>query len=114
MGAPAIDSLKFFRLQRAELRGMPVTITRTGYTGDLGFEIWLANEHAEADLGRHSCRRDWITAWCRPASLALDIARIEAGLILQDVDYISANHALIEGQKSSPFELNLGWTVGTR
>ena len=52
-GAPAIDSLKFFRLQRAELRGIPVTITRTGYTGDLGFEIWMANEHAEAIWDDH-------------------------------------------------------------
>jgi aminomethyltransferase len=45
------------------------------------------------------------------ALLALDVSRIEAGLILLDVDYVSANHALIEAQKSSPFELGLGWTV---
>jgi aminomethyltransferase len=42
---------------------------------------------------------------------ALDIARIEAGLILLDVDYISTRHALIESRKSSPYELGLGWAV---
>jgi aminomethyltransferase len=47
-----------------------------------------------------------------PAGIwALDIARIEAGLIMLDVDYFSTHHALIEDQKSSPFEINLGWTV---
>jgi aminomethyltransferase len=109
-GADAIEPLKYFRLMTAELAGVPVTITRTGYTGDLGFELWLANDHAE-------------TVWDAlmaaggsyglvPAGLlALDIARIEAGLILQDVDYISANHAVIDMQLSSPFELNLGWAV---
>jgi glycine cleavage system T protein (aminomethyltransferase) len=110
VGASAIDSLKFFRLQRAELRGIPVTITRTGYTGDLGFEVWMANEHAEAIWD--AIASAGLDHGLVPSGLvALDIARIEAGLILQDVDYISANHALIAGQKSSPFELNLGWTV---
>ena len=109
-GATCIDSLKFFRLMKAELQGIPVVITRTGYTGDLGFEIWLDNQHAlpvwdaliavGADHG------------IAPAALlALDVSRIEAGLILLDVDYVSATHALIEAQKSSPFELGLGWTV---
>ena len=109
-GATCVDSLKFFRLMEAELHGIPVVITRTGYTGDLGFEIWMDNEHAlpvwdalisvGADHG------------IAPAALlALDVSRIEAGLILLDVDYVSATHALIEAQKSSPFELGLGWTV---
>ena len=109
VGAP-VDGLKYFRLKRTEIRGVPVTITRTGYTGDLGFELWLGNGQAEAL---------WDTLVSAGANygltpsglLALDIARIEAGLILQDVDYISANNALIDGQRSSPFEVNLGWTV---
>jgi aminomethyltransferase len=108
-----IDGLKYFRLKPSDVRGVPVTITRTGYTGDLGFEIWLDNSHAERlwdDLV--SAGADYGLA---PSGLlALDIARIEAGLILQDVDYISANNALIEDQKSSPFELNLGWTVAEK
>jgi aminomethyltransferase len=110
LGASSIGALNYFRLMQAELAGRPVTISRTGYTGDLGFEVWLANADAEpiwdalVSAGAHH--------GLVPAGLlALDIARIEAGLILQDVDYISANNALIEAQQSSPFELGLGWTV---
>jgi aminomethyltransferase len=44
--------------------------------------------------------------------LALDVARIEAGLLLLDVDYVPARKALIEQQKSSPIELGLDWTIG--
>jgi aminomethyltransferase len=51
-------------------------------------------------------------SWATPAGmLALDLARIEAGLILMQVDYISARKALTETEKSSPFEIGLGWTV---
>jgi aminomethyltransferase len=110
LGAAGIERLKYFRLMPTRLHDIPVTITRTGYTGDLGFELWLDNQHAEALWDAlMSVGPDYGLA---PSGLlALDIARIEAGLILQDVDYISANNALIEGQTSSPFELNLGWAV---
>jgi len=110
LGATDIASLKYFRLMRASLRGISVVITRTGYTGDLGFEIWTSNEDA---LRLWDALMDAGASYgIQPAGLlALDIARNEAGLILLDVDYVSAHHALIEGQKSSPFELGLGWTV---
>lgn len=105
-----VAHLKYFHAVQTRLRDLPVTITRTGYTGDLGFEIWIEAGQAEAlwdlliDVGR---------GWgILPAGLiALDIARNEAGLILLDVDYISAKHTLIAQQKSSPFEINLGWAV---
>jgi len=90
--------------------GIPVSISRTGYTGDLGYEIWMDPEHALLvwDLLLEKGKPYGIT----PTGLhALDIARIEAGLILLDVDYISSRHAIIESRKSSPFELGLGWTV---
>lgn len=105
-----IEGLKYFRLQHTKLRDVPVTITRTGYTGDLGFEVWTENSNAEAlwDVLMAEGQNYGI----QPSGLlALDISRIEAGLILLDVDYVSANHALIEAQRSSPFELNLGWAV---
>ena len=105
-----LKALKFFRLTHAKVRGVPITISRTGYTGDLGYELWIGAEHAELlwdalmDVGR----KHGIT----PAGiLALDVARVEAGLLLIEVDYVSAHHALIEGQKSSPYELGLGWAV---
>ncbi|HET9334758.1 MAG TPA: aminomethyltransferase family protein [Gemmatimonadota bacterium] len=105
-----VSKLRFFRATQARLEGIPVTLTRTGYTGDLGYEIWVGNDRAEALW-------DLLVAAGNPHGLlptgllAMDVARIEAGLLLIDVDYISARLALIETQKSSPFELNLGWTV---
>jgi aminomethyltransferase len=87
-----------------------VEISRTGYTGDLGYEIWLDAQHALAvwDTLIDAGTPFGIT----PAGmLALDVARIEAGLMLLDVDYVSARKALIARQTSSPYELDLGWTV---
>lgn len=108
--ATDIRKLRFFRATPARMSGIPSTVTRTGYTGDLGYEVWVANDRAE-ELW------DLLIATGTPHGLlptgllAMDVARIEAGLLLIDVDYVSARHALIEQQKSSPFELGLGWTV---
>jgi aminomethyltransferase len=102
--------LKYFRLAQTTLRGIPVTVSRTGYTGDLGFEVWAERKNALAlwDALIESGTPYGIT----PAGmLALDIARIEAGLMLLDVDYVSARKALVESQTSSPYELDLAWTV---
>ena len=102
--------LKYFRMTAAKLRGVPVTITRTGYTGDLGYEIWM-------DAGDALAVWDALIAAGTPygitpaGMLALDVARIEAGLMLLDVDYVPANKALIDGQTSSPYELDLAWAV---
>ena len=105
-----LSGLKYFRLTTAKIRGVPVTISRTGYTGDLGYEIWLEAPRALPvwDALIESGSGYGIT----PAGLlALDLVRNEAGLLLIDVDYISAHHALIESQMSTPYELSLGWTV---
>ena len=108
-----IASLRFFSLAEAHIGAAPVTITRTGYTGDLGYELWFHPTHA-LDLwdALVETGRDHGLA---PAGLdALDIARIEAGLLLKDVDYVSSWTALIEARKSSPYEAGLGWTVQPR
>jgi len=105
--------LRYFRLAESSISGIPVTISRTGYTGDLGYEIWAPASQAIAlwdaliDAGTpHGIM---------PAGmLALDVARIEAGLMLIDVDYVPARKALIDGQTSSPFELDLAWTVNLK
>jgi aminomethyltransferase len=105
-----LAALKYFHLTDATIRGIPVTISRTGYTGDLGYEVWV-------DAARALPLWDALIETGTPygitpaGMLALDVARIEAGLILIEVDYFSSRHALIEAQKSSPFELGLGWTV---
>ena len=108
-----IAALPFFELTEGFIGAAPVTITRTGYTGDLGYEIWMRPEHALAvwDALVETGRGYGLA----PAGLdALDVARIEAGLLLKDVDYVSSWTALIESRKSSPYEAGLGWAVQPR
>ena len=108
--AESLSRLRYFHMMPATAGGCSVTISRTGFTGDLGYEIWMAAADAPAI---------WDTLMDAGAGygiaptgmLALDMARVEAGLLLIDVDYTPARKARIEGQKSSPFELDLGWTV---
>ncbi|MCH7963091.1 MAG: aminomethyl transferase family protein [Bacteroidetes bacterium] len=105
-----LDDFKFFSTRLARADGYDIYVSRTGYTGDLGYEIWVENKHAlkiwDAII---SAGKNFDI---RPAGLdALDVTRVEAGLILKDVDYYNALHALIEGRKSSPYEISLGWTV---
>ena len=88
------------------LDGFPITVSRTGYTGDLGYELWVRPENAERlwDIVMENGRR----YGALPAGMvALDIARIEAGMLMIEVDYISSHHALTEAQKSSP--MNWDW-----
>ncbi len=106
----SLDSLKYFWMMDTNIGKVPVSISRTGYTGDLGYEIWMDPIDALEvwDLLLEKGEYYGIT----PTGLhALDMARIEAGLILLDVDYISSRHAIIEARKSSPYELGLGWAV---
>ncbi len=110
IASDSLDSLKFFWMMDTQFHDISVTISRTGYTGDLGYEIWMDPKDALSvwDLLMDKGKSYGIT----PTGLqALDMARIEAGLILLDVDYISARHAIIEPRKSSPYELGLGWAV---
>ncbi len=102
--------VKYFRHRRSEIGGVDVSVTRTGYTGDRGYEIWIPVDGA-------------LEVWDAvfeagapygifPAGIqALDVARVEAGLILLDADYTSARHAIAPDQSYSPFELGLGRLV---
>ncbi len=106
----SIANLKYFRVAHGKIAGVPVDISRTGYTGDLGYEIWVP-------------WNDAVKVWDKlmtmgkifdihPAGMiALDIARIEAGLILIEVDYSSSKRALIDSQRYSPSEIGLGKLV---
>src|SRR5918995_241788 len=105
--------LKYFRLVETTLRGIPVTISRTGYSGDLGYELWTGKENA-LPLWDALIEAGTPHGILPAGMLALDVARIEAGLMLLDVDYVPARKALIEGQTSSPFELDLAWTVNLK
>jgi aminomethyltransferase len=108
-GAP-VETLEFFHWCEGEIAGVPVTLSRTGYTGDLGYEIWSPRDRA---------LRVWdaLTEGGRPHHLtpcglaAMDVARVEAGFVLLNVDYISSEVALLPAHKATPYELGLGWAV---
>jgi aminomethyltransferase len=105
-----ISGLRYFRMTCGSIAGVPVEISRTGYTGDLGYEIWMPWERA-IDVW------DALMIGGRPfdihaaGMLALDVARVEAGLLLIEVDFNSSKKALIESQKYSPYEMGLGRLV---
>jgi aminomethyltransferase len=102
--------VRYFRHRRSEIGGVDVSVTRTGYTGDRGYEIWIPVDGA-------------LEVWDAvfeaggpygifPAGIrALDVARVEAGLILLDADYTSSRHAIAPEQSYSPFEIGLGRLV---
>jgi aminomethyltransferase len=106
----SIETLRYFRVGHGHIAGVPVDISRTGYTGDLGYEIWMPSERA-------------IDVWdalmtagaafeLKPAGmLALDVARTEAGLLLLDVDYVGSRKALIPAQRYTPYEMGLSRLV---
>lgn len=109
-----MDELKFFRFTKTKIEGkggpMSAIISRTGYTGDLGYEIWV--DSADALKLWDSLMVNGRAHGIEAAGLdAMDITRIEAGFIMNGVDYTSANHCLVERRMSTPFEANLGWTV---
>ncbi len=106
------ESLRFFEVLQTEIEMIPVTISRTGFTGDLGYEIWVPVQHA---------LRLWdmlMSAGCgynlTPiGTTALKMARVEAGLLLMGVDFHSARYAWVPEQTESPFELGWGWMLRT-
>ena len=105
-----LDTLKYFRVTSGTIAGVAVDISRTGYTGDLGYEIWMRAGDAV---------RVWDALMdggkpfdIKPAGmLALDVARIEAGLLLIEVDFFSSKKAMIDAQSYSPYEMGLGRLV---
>ena len=108
--APAVAELPYFGLADVTVAGTPVRISRTGYTGDLGYELWIPSERAvrvwdavtEAAAGRGVIPFGMI---------ALSMARIEAGLLLLDVDFGSSRFAWTDANRSTLIELGLGWMV---
>ncbi len=110
-GADAdITNLNYFRKTSGTIAGVPVDISRTGYTGDLGYEIWIPWNNAVTvwDALMDKGKQFDIHA---AGMLALDVSRVEAGLLLIEVDYISSKKALIPSQKYSPYELGFGKMV---
>jgi aminomethyltransferase len=109
-GLAGIEKLKPFEIAQFSLAARPLTVSRTGFTGDLGYELWMAPEAAEAiwDELMAAGRSRGIRAI---GSQALNIARIEAGFLSPHIDFVSAEHTLRTGRDRSPLELGLGWLV---
>jgi aminomethyltransferase len=106
----SFGDLKYFRRRASSIAGVAIDVSRTGYTGDLGYELWIPAASAETVWDRlFEVGKSWAI---RPAGmLALDVTRLEAGLILLEVDYTSARHAMNPEQNYSPFEIGLGKLV---
>jgi aminomethyltransferase len=105
-----LGRLPYFHLLEDEVAGVPVRVSRTGYTGDLGFELFVESKYAEQVWDALIERGE--AYGLQPAgNVALDVVRVEAGLLLIDVDFVSAARTFFEVQKSTPYELGLGWTV---
>jgi len=109
-GIDGLDELKPFGIRNLECGGMPVTVSRTGYTGDLGYELWTDPDHAEplwdaifgvqGQYDIHAMGLD-----------ALEMVRIEAGFIMPGFDFNTANSTIRDGYDRSPYEVGLGWVV---
>lgn len=106
--APAVEGLRHFGLAEATIAGAAVMVSRTGYTGDLGYEVWIPAADAVAvwDAVWEASRGRGVVPF---GLTALYMTRIEAGLLLLDVDFRSSRFAWTDGDRSTPIELGLGW-----
>jgi len=108
--SPEVEDIGYFHLAPAKIGNAAVTISRTGYTGDLGYEVWVGADDALGlwdRLFEVAAPHGVIPA----GQTALLITRIEAGLILIDVDFHSARYAWNDDQKATAPELNMGWML---
>jgi aminomethyltransferase len=109
-GLAGVERLKPFELGEFDAAGRPVMVSRTGFTGDLGYELWMRPEHALSiwdDLMAAGRTRGLRAI----GSQALNMARIEAGFLMPNVDFISAEHTIRMNRDRTPLELGLGWLV---
>jgi aminomethyltransferase len=109
-GLAGLDQLKPFGLQESTCNGMPVAVSRTGYTGDLGYELWMTPEDALgvwdaifAVQGRYDIHAMGLSA--------LEMVRIEAGFVMPGFDFNTAEATVRNGYDRSPFEVGLDWVV---
>ncbi len=110
LGLEGIAMLRPFACRDYDFEGGSLMVSRTGFTGDLGYELWVAPRLAEALWDR--LMEAGALHGLRPiGSLALDMARIEAGFIQAGADFVPAEHALRATRGRSPFELGLGHLV---
>jgi len=110
LGLAGVETLKVFQLRQFRFANQPLMVSRTGFTGDLGYELWIAPEGALAlwdGLMAAGATRGIRAIGYR----AVEMARIEAGFILPNVDFISAAHTIRLNRETTPFEMGLDWVV---
>jgi aminomethyltransferase len=110
MGLTGIETLKVFQMRHDRFAGQPLMVSRTGFTGDLGYELWITPEAAvplwDALMAAGAARGIRAIGY-----RALDMARIEAGFILPNVDFISAAHTIRLNRETTAFEMGLDRVV---
>ena len=110
LGLQGIEALAPFEFRSFTLGSMSLMVSRTGFTGDLGYELWVEPAHAERLWdGLMAAGR---VRTIRPiGSRALNVARLEAGFLLPNVEFVSSVRTLRSGTARSPFELGLEWLI---
>jgi aminomethyltransferase len=107
---PQMEKIPYFGVAKGEIGGAAVTVSRTGYTGDLGYEVWCPPEDAVPvwDAIWESTRGYGVLPF---GMQALYMTRIEAGLLLLDVDFASSRFAWTDADRATPVELGLTWML---
>ncbi|MDE2221175.1 MAG: aminomethyltransferase family protein [Gammaproteobacteria bacterium] len=110
LGLAGIERLTPFESGGFDCAGVPLLVSRTGFTGDLGYEVWTEPRHANQlwDALMAAGRSRGIRAI---GSRALNMARIEAGFLMPHVDFVSAESTVRVGTSRTPLELGLAWLV---
>ena len=103
-----VRKLKYFEVATSEIDSVPVIVSRTGFTGDLGFEFWIPAGHAKHLWNKLTEVGSGFNL-TPIGSTALKMARVEAGLLLLDVDFHNAKHAWVDAQRETPSELGWNW-----
>lgn len=101
-------ALKYFRLTESRIAGKEVVISRTGFTGDLGYEIWVRAEDAIVIWDALMKAGEGYNI-IPIGTTALKMARVEAGLLLMDVDFHSSRYSWVDAQRETPIELGWSW-----
>ncbi len=110
LGLQDVEQLKPFQLGWYELNGVPLMCSRTGFTADLGYELWI--EPSQALMLWDALFEAGKFRGIRPVGAnAYEMARIEAGFLQAGVDFLGAAHIVRPGRARSPFELGLDWLV---
>ncbi len=110
LGLDGVENLKIFGLMKFEFQGTDLMVSRTGFTGDLGYELWIEADKA-LDLWDTLFEAGKLHGIRAIGTHALELARIEAGYLAAYEEFLPADETVRTGRSRSPFELGLDWLV---